>query len=68
MIGFPLLTALIVLPALGALLVVAIPKTRPELIRVVGFTVAMAVLVIAAYTLYEFATGTPGFQFVSHHV
>src|SRR3954451_25475501 len=66
--GFPLLTGLIVLPFLGALLVVAIPRTRPELIRVVGFTVAMAVLVLAGYLLYQFATGTPSFQFVSHHV
>ena len=46
--GFPLLTALVVLPALGAALVVAIPRTRPELIRVVGFTVAMAASTLAA--------------------
>jgi len=67
-LGFPVLTALIVLPALGAALVVAIPRTRPELVRVVGFTVSMAVLVLAGYALYEFATGTPGFQFISHHM
>ena len=67
-LGFPVLTALVLLPAIGAALVVAIPRTRPELVRVVGFTVAMAVLVLAAYALYEFATGTASFQFVSHHV
>jgi len=67
-VGFPLLTALIVIPAIGAALVVAIPRSRPELVRIVGFTTAMAVLVIASYTLYQFATGTPDFQFVSHHV
>jgi NADH-quinone oxidoreductase subunit M len=68
MVGFPLLTALVVIPAIGAALVIATPRTRPELVRVVGFTTAMAVLVIAAYTLYEFATGTAAFQFVSRHV
>ena len=51
--GFPVLTALIVLPAIGAALVVVTPRTRPELVRVIGFTVAMAVLVLAGYALYE---------------
>jgi len=66
--GFPVLTALVVLPAIGAALVVAIPRTRPELVRVVGFTTSLAVLVVAGYTLYQFGTGTAGFQFVSQHV
>ncbi|MBV8981136.1 MAG: NADH-quinone oxidoreductase subunit M, partial [Acidimicrobiia bacterium] len=55
--GFPLLTALIVLPAIGAAVVLAIPKTRPELVKITGFAVSMGVLVLASYTLYEFATG-----------
>src|SRR5205807_460262 len=65
---FPVLTALVVLPAIGAALVLAIPRTRPELVRVVGFTTSLAVLVVAGYTLYQFGTGTAGFQFVSRHV
>jgi NADH-quinone oxidoreductase subunit M len=65
---FPLLTTLVVLPAVGAALVLAIPRRRPELVRVVGLTVSIAVLVTAAYTLYEFHTGVAGFQFVSAHI
>ncbi len=68
MLGFPVLTALIVLPAIGAALVVAIPRTRPEIVKVVALAVSVAVLVLACYGLYEFATGTAGFQFVSRHV
>jgi NADH-quinone oxidoreductase subunit M len=66
--GFPLLTTLVVLPAVGAALVVAVPRTRPELVKIIGLTVSLAVLVTAGYTLYQFQTGTPAFQFLSHHV
>src|SRR5437016_5258480 len=65
---FPLLTTLVVLPAIGAAIVLAIPKRRPELVKIVGLVVSVAVLVTAAYTLYEFQKGVAGFQFVSHHV
>src|SRR5437763_1575404 len=67
MVGFPLRTAVILIPALGAALIVVTPRTRPELVRVIGFTTSVAVLVVAGSTLYQFATGTAGFQFVSHH-
>jgi NADH-quinone oxidoreductase subunit M len=65
---FPLLTTLVVLPAAGAVLILATPRTRPELVRVIGFTTSAAVLVVAGYTLYQFGTGTAAFQLVSHHV
>src|SRR5947209_3704397 len=68
MVGFPLLTAMVVLPALGAALVVATPRTRPELVRVIGLVVSLAVLVTAGYALYEFHLGTSAFQFQSHHM
>src|SRR5437764_2605682 len=66
--GFPYLTAPVVRPAIGAALVVAVPRTRPELVRVIGFATCVAVLVVGGSTLYQFATGTAGFQFVSHHI
>src|SRR5438874_5254212 len=65
---FPVLTTLVVLPAIGAALVLAVPRRRPELVKVLGLVVSIAVLVTAGYTLYEFRTGTASFQFVSHHV
>ena len=64
---FPLLTTLVVLPAVGAALVVAVPRTRPELIRVIGLTISIAVLVPSARSSTS-TPRTPGFQFVSHHM
>src|SRR5947209_3604525 len=68
LMDFPVLTALVVLPAIGAALVLATPRTRPALVRVIGCTTSFAVLVVAGYTLYQFGTGTAAFQFVSQHV
>ena len=61
MVGFPVLTALVVMPAIAAAIVIALPRTRPELVRVVGFTAAMAVLVLAGYTLYDESDGVRQF-------
>ena len=33
---FPVLTTLVVLPAIGAALVLAVPRRRPELVKVIG--------------------------------
>jgi NADH-quinone oxidoreductase subunit M len=66
--GFPLLSTLVVLPAVGAVLVLLVPRTRPELVKAIGLITAIAVLIVAGYTLYDFSTSTGGFQFVSHHV
>jgi NADH-quinone oxidoreductase subunit M len=65
--SFPLLTAIILVPAFGALIVALLPRRRPELVRPVGllFTVVTGALTI--YLLASFDTGEPGFQFVSRH-
>jgi NADH-quinone oxidoreductase subunit M len=65
--SFPLLTTMIVLPAVGALVVALLPKRRPELVRptALAFTVATGALTI--YLLASFDTGHGGFQFVSQH-
>ena len=52
--SFDILTALVALPAVGALLVVLVPKSRGELHRLVallftGATAAMAVWLLAAF-------------------
>ena len=52
-VGFPLLTALVVVPAIGALLVGLLPRTRPELARLTGALVsgvvgAMAIVALVA--------------------
>ena len=65
--GFPLLTAIVIAPAIGSLLVALVPRSRTEILRVLGlaFTVGTAALTI--YTAVNFKVGDAGFQFVSHH-
>ena len=63
-IGFPLLTALIVVPAAGAVLTLLLPVQRPELTRVVGYVASAATFGLAVYLLIQFDTGHAGYQFV----
>ncbi len=63
----PLLTALVILPFVGAAVVALLPRRRPELARLVAllFTVAAGALSIAV--LAQFVKGRAGFQLVDHH-
>jgi NADH-quinone oxidoreductase subunit M len=66
--SFPLLTSIVVLPAVGAVVVALLPKRRPELVRPIGLAFALAVLALTIYLLVEFHTGADsGFQFVTQH-
>ncbi|CAN5494069.1 NADH-quinone oxidoreductase subunit M [soil metagenome] len=65
--GFPILTALIVVPAVAALLVALVPKDRGDLPRLVGVAAAVATGVLSFFVLADFETGDAGFQFVSEH-
>jgi NADH-quinone oxidoreductase subunit M len=65
--GFPLLTALIVLPFVGAIVTLAMPRRRPELVRSVGYAASMATLGLALYLLADFVTSTHGYQFVERY-
>jgi NADH-quinone oxidoreductase subunit M len=66
-VDFPLLTTLIVLPAVGAVLTMLVPRRRPELARAVGFAVSIATLGMAIYLLIVFETGKTGYQLVESH-
>jgi NADH-quinone oxidoreductase subunit M len=65
--AFPLLTSLILVPAVGAAITLLVPGRRPELTRVVGYVTSAAVLGLAIYLLVQFETGHAGYQFVSSH-
>jgi NADH-quinone oxidoreductase subunit M len=65
--GFPILTSLIVLPAVGALVVALVPHTREGLARQVGVAFAAATGVLSIYVVVDFELGESGFQFVSRH-
>jgi NADH-quinone oxidoreductase subunit M len=65
--GFPLLTALIFLPAAGAVLTLLLPARRPELVRALGYVVSAATFGLAVYLLIQFDAHHTGYQFVSDH-
>jgi NADH-quinone oxidoreductase subunit M len=60
---FPILTALIVVPAVGALAVALVPKARAELHRLVALVFTITAGALAAYLLAAFDTGDAGYQF-----
>ncbi len=68
-VGFPVLPALIVIPLLGALALLAIPASRSELLRPLAllFTTATAALSFWLIGAYEIGRNVELFQFVSHH-
>jgi NADH-quinone oxidoreductase subunit M len=65
--SFPLLTTLVVLPAVGAFVVSLLPKRRPEYVRLVGLVFAVATGALSVYALVAYKAGE-GFAFTSHHV
>jgi len=65
--SFPLLTALIFVPAAGAVITLLIPARRPELTRAVGYVTSAATFGLAVYLLVQFDTSRAGYQFVSDH-
>ncbi len=66
--SFPLLTAIIATPAIGAVVVLLISKRYPGIVRLVGFAFSIATLALCIYLLTQFDQSDPGFQFVSRHV
>jgi NADH-quinone oxidoreductase subunit M len=64
--GFPILTMIIATPAVGALLVAVLPESRVEAVRAIGYAASAATFGFTAWLLWNFQTGTPGYQFVEH--
>ena len=62
--SFPILTAIIATPALGALVVFLIPSARVEAARAVGYATTAATFGLSLWMLWHFQTGRAGYQFV----
>jgi len=62
--GFPILTAIIAAPAIGALVVFLLPAARVEAVRAVGYAATAATLGLSLWMLWHFQTGRAGYQFV----
>ncbi len=62
--GFPVLTALVLLPIIGTIVIALIPRSRPDMHRLVSIVTAVVTGALSIWVLVEFKTGDPGFQFV----
>ncbi len=62
--GFPILTAIIATPAIGALVVALLPARRVEMVRAAGYAATAATLGLTGWLLWNFETGRAGYQFV----
>ncbi|MBW3644069.1 MAG: NADH-quinone oxidoreductase subunit M [Actinobacteria bacterium] len=61
-LGFPLLTALIVVPVLGALAVALVPRSNAALVRGVGVATTLVVAALSVWLLVVFDGNDAGFQ------
>ena len=62
--SFPILTALVLLPAVGALAVAIVPRTRPELFRGVALLFAFGTGALTVWLMAAFDRHDAGYQFV----
>jgi NADH-quinone oxidoreductase subunit M len=65
--SFPILTALVAVPAVGALVIALLSQRRPEWIKLTAVLVSTFTGALSIWVLSSFETGDAGFQFVSKH-
>ena len=65
--SFPLLTALILVPVIGAAVVALLPNRRPDVVKLVGLLFALLTGALSVYLLVSFSRHEGGYQFVSQH-
>jgi NADH-quinone oxidoreductase subunit M len=66
-LGFPILTAIILVPLIGSLLVAFTPKSRPEYAKMLALLSSVATAALTIWLLASFDKSDDGFQFVSMH-
>lgn len=67
-VAFPLLTASVLLPAVGALAVALVPRRREELVRFVALLFAGTAGAFTVWMLVAFEGADAGFQFLTRHI
>jgi NADH-quinone oxidoreductase subunit M len=60
---FPVLTALVLIPAIGAVLLALVPRSRTELHKPVAVLVSLAAAAVGGYVLANFDGAIDGYQF-----
>ncbi|MFZ4514779.1 MAG: complex I subunit 4 family protein [Acidimicrobiia bacterium] len=61
--GFPILTALILTPAAGAVLALCMPNRRPDVVRALGYAFTVAAAGLSFALLWQFNPHSGAFQF-----
>ncbi|MCU1399373.1 MAG: nuoM [Acidimicrobiales bacterium] len=64
---FPILTAIILVPVIGAVLVAATTKRRPEFVKLIAILFSAFTGALTVWMLASFKTGTADFQFTTKH-
>ena len=67
MIDFPILSLLVLVPAVGALLVAVLSKRQPDLVKATALLSSVLAGGLALWALFAFEKGADGYQFVSQH-
>ena len=65
---FPILSALVILPLIGSIVVALLGKSRPEWIKLGALTSSVTTGALSLWLLGAFKSGEAGFQFVSQHL
>ncbi|MFN2504092.1 MAG: NuoM family protein [Acidimicrobiales bacterium] len=66
-LGFPLLTILVLIPAVGAAAIALTPRDDDDIVRVIALLASGATGLLSLYLLGVFDRDDPGFQFVTDH-
>ncbi|MFM9225832.1 MAG: Fe-S-binding domain-containing protein, partial [Actinomycetota bacterium] len=66
-VPFPILSALVLVPVVGAVLVALMSTRRPEQVKLVATVVSVATAGMSLWLLSSFDSHSGGFQFVSRH-
>ena len=65
---FPVLSALVVTPVIGALVLLLLPNNRPEYFKQIAFLFSAVVGAMSVWVLSDFSTGAAAeFQLTDHH-
>jgi NADH-quinone oxidoreductase subunit M len=62
--SFPILSAIIAAPFIGAIVCLFVPEHRPEIAKAVGYAATIATFGLAAWLLWNFVPQESSFQFV----
>ena len=66
-LSFPILTALVLVPAIGGILTILTSNRRPESTKFVALVASTVTAGLSIWLLSSFETADAGFQFVSQH-